>query len=211
MPAGADDEPDETDETGDGASGSGANDDDTDAGASGSDTGKDIKDPEKKRLSDEAAARRREARQAQKERDDLAAKLRKYEDADKSEVEKLGRDLKEASERADRAEAALREKALRLSFYDSGAADLFGKPSHALKLLDLSTLEADEDGEYDLKAIKKAAEDFLKENPLYARENTSGADDDQPSSGRPMNGQKKTGKEASIDALKKKFPALQGR
>jgi hypothetical protein len=193
------------DESGDGASGTG-----TDATKpSGKD---DIKDPEKKRLSDEAAAHRVRAK-AEKDRADAAeAELRKLTDKDKSELEKAQRDLKETTARAEKAEAQVSDMTLRLSFYESGAAALFKDHEDARKLLDFSTLKPGDDGTYDKKEVKALADALLKAKPYLAAsdgsDNGSNSTNNQ-SGGDPQNGRK--GKTPDNAALVKKFPALASR
>jgi hypothetical protein len=209
-----DDGDDEDDDGGEGEGSSGTGAEGGEGGSSGS-TGKDsseaIKDPEKKRLSDEAAARRLEAKQAKKERDELAAKLQKFEDADKSELELAQRTATEASARAEKLEAQLAEKNLRLAMYDSGAAAMLTRPQQAIKLMDLSTLTPDEDtGEYDAKALLTLTEAWLKENPHFAATGTDDdTDEEKPPSGRPLNPRKNDN--AKNKDLIGKYPALAGR
>lgn len=190
-----------TDDTGDEGGDGGA------SGASGSDA---IKDPEKKRLSDEAAAQRVKARDEKTRADTAEAKLREIEDKNKTALEVAERDRDEARSRAEKAEGQVAEMSLRLSFYESGAAGLFQNPNHVRKLLDLSSLKANEDGEYDSKEVKALADAFLKENPyLGRREDDEGGS--KSSGGQPSNGRKKTKDDTSQARLMKKFPALAER
>lgn len=189
---------------GSGASGSGA------SGQDGSTDTDDVKDPEKKRLSDEAANRRIQLK-AEKERADKAElELRKLTDKDKSELEKAQRDLVEITKKAERLESVTMAQAVKLSFFESGAHALFRKPETALKLLDLSDLKPDDDGNVDNAEVKKRAEALLKTDAYLAADETSSGDDDgdKRASGQPNNGTKKNGKEADKEALMKKFPAL---
>lgn len=191
-------------------------DDDVEAGDQGGGTGGDgtgaddkgdVKDPEKKRLSDEAAANRVKAKNLQKELDAARAKIKEAEDKDKSELEKAQSDLKEAQAKADKLASNNAIISKRLAFYDSGAAALFKNPKTALKLLDVSDLEPDDDGEYDNDEVKKRAEALLKAEPYLAASEGDGKDDDTPASGDPNN-KKKGDKAKNAEALAKKFPAL---
>jgi hypothetical protein len=176
------------------------------------DTGKKSEsDPRIKKLSDEAAARRVEAKTAAKERDGLAAKLKEYEDKDKSELEKAQGDLKIATDRIAELEKRDQEQSLRLAFYDSGAAAMLNKPGQAIKLMDVSTLERDDDGNYDHKIISKLVDDFVKENPHFAASGGSTEGNGGSASGREANGKRQSNKPTSDEILAKKFPALSGR
>jgi hypothetical protein len=209
-----DDAGEEEDKDGDGSSGTGADDDDSDDDTGSGTDDKSIKDPDKKKLSEEAKQHRLRAKNEKARADKAEAELRKLSDKDKSELEKAQRDLDETTKERDKLREISRTQGLRLAFFESGAADLLDPTvkADALKLLDLSDLEPDDEGDFDEKALRKRVEDFLKERPKFAR-NTSESDDDknQSSSGRPLNGQRKTGKEADRQLLEKKFPALQGR
>ena len=213
MPDGDDDDDDDADKGGDGGSGDGGGDD----GSSGTDATKDdVKDPDKKKLSDEAAKHRNNAKAEKQRADELAAKLKEIEDKDKSELEKAQSDLKEAQERLVKLEETTKTQAVRLAFFESGAAAQFRNPATALKLMkdDLKDITPDEDGEVDVKAIKTAADDLLKREP-YLGKDEDGDDDKstqqtQQPSGRQTNG--KTKKDGlNKEALAQKFPALRGR
>lgn len=204
---------DDKDGEGEGSSGTGAEGDE--GGSSGS-TGKDsaddtIKDPDKKRLSDEAAARRLEAKALKKERDDLAVKLQKFEDADKSELELAQRTATEVTAENEKLKSQLAEKNLRLAMYDSGASAMLTRPQQAIKLMDLSALTPDDEtGEYDAKALLSLTEAWLKENPHFAATGTDDdADAEKPSSGRPLNSRKNDN--SKNKDLIGKYPALAGR
>lgn len=206
-------------EPNDGADGSADDGDGDDSDGSGGDStdkpdAKAVKDPEKKRLSEEAARHRVAAKTANDELRKAQAKLKEIEDKDKSDLEKAQSDLKEASSRAEKLEAVAKTQAVKLAFFESGAAALFRSPTAALKLLrdDLNDLELEDDGTVDAKAIKDLATKLLKDEPyLGSKESDSEEDDDNDSgsapSGRPMNG-KRSKDELDRQALAKKFPAL---
>lgn len=192
--------------TGEGASGAGEG---TGSEGTGSDdTGGEVKDPDKKRLSDEAA-KHRNAAKAEKERaDKLAAELKSLTDKDKSELEKAQRDLAELKPKLDAANATIKQQAVKLAFFDSGAAAQFKSTTLVLKNLDLDGIEVDDEGNVDAKVIKAKADAFLKEHPyLAADEEHSGGAGGDSASGRPNNG-KKSKDQVDYDALAKKFPAL---
>lgn len=197
----------EKDEGGEGGSATGADDKSKESGGTGT-KDDDVKDPDKKRLSEEAA-RHRVAAKSEKERADAAeAKLRELEDKDKSELEKVTRDRDELQGKVEKQSATIADQALRLAFFESGASALFKNPVTARKLLDLSALKADEDGQYDAKEVKALADALLKAEPYLAADG-SGSEGSTESGGSPNNGRKT--KDADREALKKKFPALANR
>lgn len=207
---GGDEEEQEEGGDGDGDDGDGDG-----SGSAGKDkTGKDIKDPEKKRLSDEAAAARVAKREAEAKVNELAARLKEFEDKDKGEVELLQAKSKEQETIISTLQGTVQQQAIRLAFFESGAAAQFRDPSVALRLLkdDLKDIEVDEDGSADADAIKSAAEALLATSPYLkvGGDGDDGDDDDEPSnpSGRKTNGKKKSKDELSKEALAKKFPAL---
>lgn len=183
-------------EGGDGASGTGSND--------------DIKDPDKKRLSDEAAAQRVRAKKAEEALQEAQKRLKEIDDADKSELEKAQSELAEAQQALAANETIIRDQAVRLAFFESGAAALFKNSVTARKLLDLSDLEV-KDGEVDAKVIKERAEALLKAEPYLAADG-SGTDGSsgKSSGGEPNNGRRKKD-DASAEKLKGKYPALASR
>jgi hypothetical protein len=194
----------DSDESGSGASGTDA------SGQEGSAGTDDKTDPEKKRLADEAAQRRIQFK-AEKERADKAeAKLREFTDKDKSELEKAQRDAGEHKARADKFETLCKTQAVRLAFFESGAHALFRKSETAMKLLDMSGIEPDEDGNVDSAEIMKRSQALLKTDSYLAADGSSSDEDDgdRKASGQPNNGSKKSNKEADREALMKKFPAL---
>lgn len=182
------------------------------SGASGSGGNTDIKDPDKKRLADEAAKHRTTAK-AERDRANAAEKrLRELEDKDKSDLEKAQRDLTEAQAQVDKLTATVSAQAVRLAFFESGAGALFKNPAKALKLLDLDDLKPNEDGEIDAKEVKARADALLKTDGYLAADGSNDGGDDKPG-GSPNNGRKNRGKdsEASRQKLVSKFPALASR
>lgn len=204
--------------SGEGATGDGKTGSESGTGETGAGTGtegtddKDVKDPEKKRLSDEAAQHRTKAK-AEKERADAAeTKLREYEDKNKSELEKAQRDAEEFKAKADKLQAQVNDQAVKLAFFESGSAALFKNATTGLRLLkeELGELKPDDEGKVDTKTIKAKAEALLKEQPYLAADGDSegsagGSSGD--ASGRPNNGKKDSSK-VDYEALAKKFPAL---
>lgn len=106
----------------------------------------------------------KQAKLTAKERDDLAARVKEYEDSQKSELERAKDAEREASERAKQATEKARNANLKAALYDK-AADLgIGSPSLALRALDRNKLEwDDEDEPANLAAVLEA---LLEEEPL---------------------------------------------
>jgi hypothetical protein len=200
-----DEDEDNADGTGSGDGSSGGDTDGTDSGANSS----DIKDPEKKRLSDEAAAARVRAKQAEKEREDLAARLKEYEDKDKSDQERAERDRDEFKSKYEASQATITDQAVRLGFYESGMAARFKNPVAARRLLDLDDVDVS-DGVADVKVIKERAEALLASDPYLAADGDDDGDEQtngQPS-GRPLNTKKSKREGLDEETLRAKFPAL---
>lgn len=211
----ADGEEENDDKGGDGASGSDGASGDGDEGGEGAEgaSGSDgtIKDPEKKRLSDEAAAHRNRAKTEKERADKAEAELRKITDKDKSELELKTREAAEATERATKAEARALEMSVELAFFKSGVAGRLEDPSDALRLLDLDDIKPDDDGKVDTKAIQTRVEDLLKKKPYLARKSDGDDGGAGQNGGSPNNGRRKTKDEASAAKLKEKYPALASR
>jgi hypothetical protein len=211
RPDGDEDEDDELD-SGSGAEAGGDEGEDVTSG-DGSQPGDDIKDPEKKRLHDEAAKHRMAARTAVLERDELAKKLKEYEDKDKSELEKAQRDLKDEQAARQALEAQVQTLSVKLAFFESGAAAQFRNSETALRLLDLKDLKPNEEGEVDSKEIKARAEALGKEQPyLLKDEDDSGlGEGDGQASGRSTQGTRSSKKDLDRAKLAEKYPALRDR
>lgn len=98
-----------------------------------------------------------------KELEPLAAKAKEFEDAQKSEQERLSEQLTAAQERAKAAQArAVRSEVRAL------AAGEFADPDDAHAFLDLDTFVGD-DGEIDADGIRDSLTDLLKRKPHLAK------------------------------------------
>lgn len=170
----------------------------------------DVKNPRLKELSDEAAKRRVEAKAEKDRADALAAKLREYEDKDKSELEKAQRDAKELGDKVETLEAQLSTAQLELSFFRSGAAAQLQDPADALKFLDLTSIKAGDDGTLPDKEVLAAVNDLLKRKPYLAKSPGDNGDGPDDPSGRTSNSRKGK-KDLDRQTLEEKFPALKGR
>jgi hypothetical protein len=206
--AGEDDGGDDGDDGSDDTDGteeddSSTDDGDDDGSASGSD--KDIKDPEKKRLSEEAAAARVKAKQERKLREAAEKELRDLKDAAKPEEERKNARLQELEEMVPKFQQMAVENAL----FRAGAFDRFVDPEAALKFLDLSEFEV-EDGEVDADAVTAKVDDLLKRKPYLAKTSSDDDDDDTSSTSGPSLNRRRNGDKSKngYEELAKKFPAL---
>lgn len=208
---GGDDDGDDNDDGDDGDDGSG--------GTGGDDKDDKVQDPDKKRLSDEAAKYRRLRREEREKREAAEKRLRELEDKDKDDSERLSGDLKVVTEERDslksKVESFAKEVAIARAIRGKNIAD----PDYLEHLLDKEKVEyIDEDG--DINDISEVVDNLLKKKPTLVA--TGGDEDDdeddeddasrQPS-GRRTNGKKKGANQNGTDfaALAKKFPALARR
>lgn len=209
-----DDDGDEEEETNDDADNDESGDDDGDkSGSGGENSATDKPDTKRvKALSEEAKNHRLRAKKAEKDLAAAQAKLKEIEDKDKSEVEKLSGDLKEATEQVTKLSEKATKQARKLAFYDCGAAVQFRNPATALKLLDLSDVDMDDDEKDVLEAVKAKADALLKAEPYLAASGSGDEDEDDDDKVKTPNlGGKKTKKDNNVAALAKRYPALAGR
>lgn len=197
------------DEGGSGSSGDGSG-SGSEEGNEGTGSAEGIKDPEKKRLSDEAAAHRVKAKELQTALEQAQAKLKEIEDKDKDELTKAQESVKTLNETVEKLQSQVKTQAVKLAFYDSGEAAKYRNPARALRLLDLDDIEPDDEGQVDASEIKKRSEALLKSDSYLAKsddddEAEAGATD---ASGAPMNGKKGSKKELDREKLASKYPAL---
>lgn len=198
----------EGDDGSSGSDGDGTGEGEEGTGSSGDGSDGSIKDPDKKRLSDEAAKYRNERNEMKSALDEALGRLRKIEDQDKSDLEKAQRDATEATARAEKAEAKLREVAVENAFFKSGVAGQFHDPTDALDRL--RDMQPDDEGEVDVAEIKSRVEKLLKEKP-YLKADSGSGDGDGGTGGEPRNPRRKKEDEASLEKLKGKYPALAQR
>lgn len=174
----------------------------------------DVKNPKLKALSDEAAQHRVKAKELQEALDRANTRLKEIDDKDKSELEKAQSDAAELKSKLETAQETVKEQAVKLAFFESGAAAQFRSPARALVLLrdDLKDITPDEDGKVDAKAIKEKADALLKSDPYLKaeggeEEEEGGDGSSETPSGRQTNG-RRSKSELDQEALKSKFPAL---
>lgn len=182
--------------------------DDEDEGAS-----EDEKDKGKKSkvtdasLTQENARRRTENKRLLKEKQDLEARLKEYEDADKSDLEKATGTVNELTARAEKAEGNVGRLTLENAFLLDNTYD-WANPKTALRLVDLSEVEIDDDGK--VTGLDEALKALAESEPyLLKGKDDEDEDDDEekPSAGQPPKGKQKPGK-PNRAALEKRYPAL---
>lgn len=199
----------------------GEDEDEDDKSGDGKPSGKPVEDPDKKRLSDEAARHRVRAKEAETRLQDVERELRELRDKGKPEEELKAQRLKELEERVPKLEkenATLRTDNQRLSIETQvlKQSDVkFRDPEVALELL-MKRIEMPDEGDLEESAIKDAVKALAKDKPFLVSdgegENGDGKREKKgpPSSGPDMNRRTQKG---GIDkvALEKRFPALRGR
>lgn len=182
-------------------------------GSSGTEQESNVGDPDKKRLSDEAAKYRVQAREERKLREQLEAKVKEFEDGDKTETEKLRSELESLTKDASSLRSSNVQLTMQNAVLRSASKFNFKNVDDAMKLaINGSDIQGDEDDLEDL--VKDALEKLAKDKPYLLASET---DDNEPNSdssknepsGRETNGKKKKKDGLDEEALYKKFPALQ--
>ena len=167
---------------------------------------------------------RRRMKAADKRASDTEARIRNLENKGRKPEEVQSEELTAARSDVERLQGQNRDLQLQLAFYRSNTVE-WADPSDALRLLDLSEIEVDDDGTVNARELRAALKDLARRKPhLVKKSRASDTDDedddsDQRStrrSGPAMNGKRKgsTGKsdEAARKAeLAKKFPVLNRR
>lgn len=203
---------DDDDEDGDDEEGSGT-------GGTGSDDDKPVDDPEKKRLSDEAAKWRRLRREERLEREKAEARVKELEGKDASEAEKLQADLEAATAKVTTLTSQVSEFAREVAISRGASGKNIADLDYLGHLLDKEKVEyLDEDGE--IADLSDAIEALLKKKPSLAATGGGDADDSDDdddtdddaktkSTGKRTDGKGK-GNKNGLDAaaLQAKFPAL---
>jgi hypothetical protein len=197
----------------DGGGDGGGDDDDDDAGGDGSGKGdtadKDL-DPRVKELSDENAKHRNLNKELKKQNADLAARLKALEDKDKSEAEKATSTAKELEAKAKQLEETNQRLLVQNAFLTDNKYT-WANPKTALKLVDLSDVEINDDGE--VTGMREALDKLAKAEPYLLAKNADDGDDDgddgkgkPPPTGVPQ-GKKPKGN-PDREKLLMKYPAL---
>lgn len=116
------------------------------------------------RMKAERAAAKRAAQAEKKRADDLARKVQEFEDAQKSESEKLAAQAERSAKQAAKATARAVAAEVR------AAAGEFADPADAVDVLMRDPSQyVDADGEIDTEAIEAALSDLLERKPHWAK------------------------------------------
>lgn len=115
---------------------------------------------------EEFAALQAKLRAADQNRSKLQQRLDEIDNANKSELEKAQADLAKATERAEKAERDAHEAKIGREFLKFPGYD-WHDPETALALVDLSSLEIEEDGK--VKGMKEAVEKLAKAKPFLLK------------------------------------------
>lgn len=134
--------------------------------------------------------------------------LKQIRDKDMPALEKAQRDIAEATARAEKAEADLKQSRLEKAFLENSEYK-WKNPKTALKLADLSKVEVDDEGE--VHNLKSALEALAKSDPYLLN-----SDDDEDKGGKGSTGALGTGgkgnqKPDAIKTLSSRIPALRTR
>lgn len=159
-------------------------------------------DPKVKELSDENSRRRNENKNLRAELDAKAAKLKEYEDADKTETDKLTGERDELKQKSEKLAETNYRLSLQVAFLQNNTHD-WHNPKAALRLLDLDGVEIDDEGE--VKGLDDAIKKLATENP-YLLKDKAGKTDDEESGAPPASGQPVSKKaEKQRTALEQKY------
>lgn len=196
--------------------------DDEDDDTSGDDTDDEdfnrkdrVNDPERQRLSREAAKYRNRAKEERKQREELEHRLKELEDKDNDdELAKTRRDLEEAQEASSKATAELGATLLRAAFAEGQLEHgRFKDQDYGLFLLGKNEDIEVEDGE--VIGMDDWLKDLAERKPeLFVSSGDDTGDEDEEDDERSDSGKtssRKKKKGLDEQALKDKFPALANR
>jgi len=139
--------------------------------------------------------------------------LKQIRDKDLPAIEKLTRDVTEATQRAEKAEADLMKARLENAFFTDNSYK-WKNPKTALKLADLSKVEIDDDG--TVHNLKGALDALAKAEPYLIDSDEGSGDDDKDKGGKGSTGALGTGGAGNMKPDAKKvlgarIPALRTR
>jgi hypothetical protein len=189
-----DDEPDETSGSGDGA---------TDKAGKGK-----TDDPDKQRLSSEAASYRRKLRATEQELAALRTEREEREAAERTELENATKTAEKLQSELQEARDAVTDLRIQNAFLTDNTFT-WHNPQRALKLADLSEVEISDDG--TVTGLKEALEALARSDSYLIK--AEDKEDDEPEDDAPptggVTGKGKRGKdEADRQRLLNKYPSL---
>lgn len=181
---------------------SGADDGGSDEEDSDENNSDDIRDPEKKRLHDEAAKNRREAAKAKKDLEAANARIREFEDKDSTELDKAKRAAGESQGKVEKLSGTNRTLSLKLAILENPKYK-WHDVSDVIANADLSNVEIDEDG--NVEGMEESLKALAKKKPYLLAGNESGGNGSGPS-GQPIgSGGRGTTEEQRDQRVKSKF------
>lgn len=181
----------------------------TEGNASGSSGGAtdDGRDPQRKiKALEEEKDRHYTARtKAEQERDEVARRLKEYEDKDKSELERTQGKVEELTNENAALKAQLERLQIDNSFFVENSVQ-WHDPADAKEfvLRELGEVKVDDKGR--VVGLKEAIEKVAKAKPYLVKPETGG--ERPPASGQPP---RKQGGNASDDEMRRRYPALRNR
>lgn len=157
-------------------------------------------------LTDEKDRHVRRRQEAEKERDELRARLAEIEGKDKTELEKVTARVTELESENGTLRADLHQARIENAFLTDNKYS-WHNPRRALDLADLSEVEIDEDGK--VLGLSKAL-DALAKSDAYLLKPKDGKEEDPVSTGDPKSTSKRTAQQTDAEkqALINKYPAL---
>lgn len=190
-----------------GDSGSGDDDDDDDDAGSDDDDNDTVSRSELERM-------RKRMQAADKRASEAEARLRKIDDADKSELQKAQDKVTEVETENTALKDQVSSLRLEVAFLSTNS-HTWHKPGVALRLAQSEGYLEDvmgDDGKVDEKAMKKALDNLAKEHE-YLVNKGSGSGGGSGSSGEPAGGRSKNGKDDKVveDQDRRRAPALNRR
>lgn len=158
-----------------------------------------------KKLTEENARRRTENKSLRTTVAELTTKLKEFTDKDKGDLEKASESVQELTTRTEKAEQKAAELALQNAFLADNSFK-WRNPKAALRLVDLSKVEIDDDGE--VTGLNDALKALAKSDPYLLN---AGDEDDEDEPKGPAGQAPKTKKPKGTperDKLLSKYPAL---
>lgn len=124
-----------------------------------------------KEANDESAARRHKAKELEAANAELAAKLKEFQDKDKSELERAQGDLETTKKQLDQANETIMQLRIQNAFLGSNKHQ-WQSAEAAQRLADLSDVKIDDDGK--VTGLDKALDKLAKDHPYLLKPTDNG-------------------------------------